>query len=134
MELCYLGVEKKCFEILEYNASYLRHASSSPNSFNHDTIGVAPHTMVEDDDDEDHDDGGAAHHINHFAGPEMSDEEPENWDAGSRTSSGLDETDDERDDDDDSDGQDQEPKEFKLREILFYDDKISIFKARHGKL
>jgi len=133
IELCYLGVEKKCFEILEYKSNYLRRASPSPNSFNHDTIGMTTHTMVEDDDDEDHD-GGAAHHINHFAAPEMSDDEGENWDAGSHASSGLDETDDERDDDEGGDGQDQGQKAFRLREILFYDDKISIFKARHGKL
>jgi hypothetical protein len=25
-------------------------------------------------------------------------------------------------------------KQFRLREILFYDDKVAIFKARHGKL
>jgi len=133
IELCYLGVEKKCFEILEYKSSYLRRASPSPNSFNHDTIGMTTHTMVEDDDDEDHD-GGAAQHIDHFVAPDMSDDEGENWDAGSHASSGLEETDDEHDDDEGGDGQDQGQKAFRLREILFYDDKISIFKARHGKL
>ncbi|KAK5949871.1 hypothetical protein OHC33_009056 [Knufia fluminis] len=133
IELCYLGVEKKCFEILEYKSSYLRRASPSPNSFNDNTIGITTHTMVEDDEDEDHDDGGAAHHIGHVAAPEMSDDEGDNWEMGSHTSSGLGET-DEEDDDEEADGQNQQRKAFRLREILFYDDKISIFKARHGKL
>ena len=134
IELCYLGIEKKCFEILEYRSSYLHRASTSPNDFNHSTIGVPTHTMADDDDEEDHDDGGTAHHMNHFNVADMSDDEGDNWDAGSHTSSDREGTDYERYDEEDGDGPDEQRKAFRLREILFYDDKISIFKARHGKL
>lgn len=140
MELCYLAIEKKCFEILEYKSSYLRRTgpsiTSRPLEYHGTTIGGTPHTMVEEEDDEDHEDGGAAHHINHFAAPELSDEEEDHWEMGSHGSSNLDETEDEHDEEEDGgSGEAGRGKlAFRLREILFYDDKISIFKARHGKL
>lgn len=133
IELCYLGVEKKCFEILEYKSSILRRTPSGPN--NTGTIGITTHITVEDEEDEDHDDGGAAHHIDHFS-TEHSDEEADNWDFNSQASSNLEETEDEDDEGGahTSHGTRKIPSTFRLREILFYDDKISIFKARHGKL
>lgn len=133
IELCYLGVEKKCFEILEYKSDFLRRTSPGPNHGG--TIGVTTHIMVEDEDDDDHDDSGAAHHVDHFS-TEQSDEDADNWDFNSQASSNLEETDDEEEDDGAGGGHGakKNPPTFRLREILFYDDKISIFKARHGKL
>lgn len=135
VELCYLGVEKKCFEILEYKSSILRRAPTGATHNHNGTIGITTHVTVEDEEDEDHDDGGAAHHIDHFSA-DQSDEDGDNWDANSQAFSNLEETEDE----DDEEGEDtsSNPRKnnsvFRLREILFYDDKISIFKARHGKL
>lgn len=42
--------------------------------------------------------------------------------------------DDDDDDDDEADDDSAGRVQFRLQEILFYDDKISIFKARHGVL
>lgn len=134
IELCYLGVEKKCFEILEYKSSVLRRTPSGPN--NSGTIGITTHITVEDEEDEDHDDGGAAHHIDHFSTEHSADEDADNWDFNSQASSNLEESEDEDfEDPERASHRDRKiPSTFRLREILFYDDKISIFKARHGKL
>lgn len=142
IELCYLGVEKKCFEILEYKSSFSRRTPvGAAHGNGNGTIGISTHVTVEDEDDEDHDDGGAAHHIDHFS-TEQSDEDADNWDFNSQASSNLEESDDEDDEDGEGryggaghgSGRRNQPPTFRLREILFYDDKISIFKARHGKL
>lgn len=148
IELCYLGVEKKCFELLEYKSNYLRRMSPASHSNNDliSPIGITTHSHahIEDEDDEDQDDGGAAHHMNmnlnlnmNFANIEAASDNGENWDVNSNVTSNIDETDNDDDDDDtqddDRDSQNKKPV-FRLREILFYDDKISIFKARHGKL
>lgn len=127
IELCYFGIEKKCYEILEYTSTMPRQSAASARL---GTIGVTTHTMIEDDEDDDidHDDGGAAHHT--FIAADLSEEE-DNDDTHSNVSSRADESDDEGMDDDQ---QSLREPEFQLREILFYDDKISIFKARHGKL
>lgn len=127
IELCYFGIEKKCYEILEYSSTMPRQSASSGRL---GTIGVTTHTMIEDDEDDDidHDDGGAAHHT--FIAADLS-EDDDNDDTNSNVSSRADDTEDEGTEDDQRSL--REP-EFQLREILFYDDKISIFKARHGKL
>lgn len=129
IELCYFGIEKKCYEILQYDPAVPRHATAESNRLG--TIAVTTHMTVEDEDEEDvdHDDGGAAHHMNNFAAPDLSDDE-DNDNTSSNVSSKVDDSDDEELPDE---PQKQIP-EFTLREILFYDDKISIFKARHGKL
>ncbi|KAJ9655709.1 hypothetical protein H2198_005506 [Neophaeococcomyces mojaviensis] len=143
IELCYLGVEKKCFEILEYKSNYVRRASPVNQSHNDltNTFGITTHTHahLDDEDDEDQDDGGTAHHMNlnmnmnQFGNLDAS-EDGDNWDVNSNATSNVDETDNDDDDqDDERDPQNKKPV-FRLREILFYDDKISIFKARHGKL
>ena len=45
-------------------------------------------------------------------------------------------SDDDPDDDDDDDSVqcDKKAPKLRLREILYYDDKVSIFKARHGRI
>ena len=77
---------------------------------------VSGHTESESEDNEDVDDHGhvSAHPVHAM----------------------VDDSDLESSDDDESieDMDKKKGKHFKLREILFYDDKISIFKARHGRV
>lgn len=129
IELCYFGIERKCYEILEYTSQAPRHAVTISNRLG--TVGSTTHSIVDnDEEDGDEDEGDAAQHVNHFATPDLSDEDDE--EGNSNTSSNVDDTDDDEEPSDENLVQ-REP-EFTLREILFYDDKISIFKARHGKL
>ena len=138
MQLCYLGLEKKCFEILEFKANAARRDSMMEyNGIGHNAniIGITTHTVVEEDEedeeeDEDmHDDGVHFQNGGYSAGLDGLDEEDQGWESGSQHSSS--ESDGENEEDDASAGQ---KVYFDLREILFYDDKVSIFKARHGKL
>jgi hypothetical protein len=131
LELCYLGIQSQCFEILE--CASLRKTSSSstdddisPNADGLHTSATATHnTSVH-----------APHH------DDSHDEEP--GDGEQHDDSDFDALSDEADNfSDDGDGSEdgggpsgsnhQKPT-WRLREILFYDDKISIFRARHGRL
>ncbi|KAF2144765.1 uncharacterized protein K452DRAFT_296160 [Aplosporella prunicola CBS 121167] len=131
LEICYMGISTKCFEVLEN-----KHPSSSESSsmtldgsgspfgqhvggggdglgFTDDEDDVDDEEDVEEEDGEETEEGG-------------SDEEDEPDDA----------FDDESDDEsfvhsDDGRGS---GSRLRLREILFYDDKVAIFKARHGRL
>lgn len=178
MELCYLGIENKCFEILEYKAQHARqnstrlHTDVSQDPPSTQLISAPYPTATSASDSDEPDDGGAAHHLAIDAQAEAMDAEAadyegsENWDLNSTAGSEIDQdqdhhdrTDDSDDHDDDDDdeaedeGQDNDHEEiyhghskaggrkkrkqkpaFRLREILFYDDKVSIFKARHGRL
>ena len=131
IELCYMGISSKCFEILEN-----RHMDDSLYS-NHDSTtspaNAGPGGVMIGDADEDSDADEEDHDEN--------DDEEE--DAGIANGTG-DIEDNESDVAEDSDansdaeghGTDYGRKRprLKLREILFYDDKVSIFKARHGEL
>lgn len=178
MELCYLGIEKKCFEILEYKAQHARQNSSRlQTDVSHDVpvnplLSPSYQAATSASDSEEHDDGGAAHHLtidSHAAVAAIYDhdaadeEDTENWDLNSTATSDMDQPDrtddssnesyDDNDDDEEEEDEERDSDEiyhgagkgkgkgkskrkpaFRLREILFYDDKISIFKARHGKL
>ena len=107
LELCYLGIHSKCFEILELDADRNVPVSGAiPVMQQHPTQGHVDSEEEDDDDQDDGDDGGDT---------DLSDSDQNDM------------TDDEQ--------HNTEPKkQFKLREILFYDDKVSIFKARHGRL
>ncbi|KAL9113965.1 MAG: hypothetical protein Q9227_002099 [Pyrenula ochraceoflavens] len=112
LELCYLGIQSKCFEILELPAG--------SKSFDASTTANNP-SSSDFDSDEDDDDGThpSVHHDVH------DDTESEISSAEHGDS----------DDDDLYGGESlKNVKHFKLREILFYDDKVSIFKARHGRI
>ncbi|EKD19356.1 uncharacterized protein L3040_009204 [Drepanopeziza brunnea f. sp. 'multigermtubi'] len=123
VELCYIGVSHKCFEILENRPHDDLHGSADAHS-------SAAHNDEEDEEDED--------------GSDEDDDEEEEEDNSTAIGAPLgidpDETESEmsdRDSDTDSwDGSDdgRSNVRLRLREILFYDDKVSIFKARHGKL
>ncbi|RAL16237.1 uncharacterized protein BO97DRAFT_410647 [Aspergillus homomorphus CBS 101889] len=115
--LTYVGLQSKCYEILESKdgdagGEYYDTDDSHSEGF---VPGGEDWAGSETNDDDEADDDGAASAI-HSLSDVSSD------DRGS------------------SDGEDSEldynrPRvSFRLREILFYDDKVAIFKARHGVL
>jgi hypothetical protein len=100
LELCYLAIQKQCYEVLESTAA-------------HGPVNGRPSILQsagESDDNEE-----SPHHA------------PEDESDLGLSSSESEET------GDDDPGERTKPS-FRLREILFYDDKIPIFRARHGKL
>lgn len=109
LKITYIGLETKCYQILEA-ASNGTDEFDDPQANDHSTMNgddsVFDPASLTDDDDEDVDGG---------------EQDPD------LLSSDLSE--------DDYDAELEESifrVRFKLQEILFYDDKISIFKARHG--
>ena len=99
IELCYLGVQHQCYEVLDYMATRKKVTS----------IDASPLQAGIDSEDE---------------VVEEHEEELSDFEVASSTGE---QTEDE--------GQEARPeRHFKLREILFYDDKVSIFRARHGRL
>jgi len=122
MELCYIGIMDKCFEIQEGN----RQSGDR---------GEPGTTLVEGDDDDDDDER---------RGLEEDDEdEASEDDAGAHTNPAMSTSfdDDEETEAEDSGAESAESEDseeghsrFRLREILFYDDKVDIFRARHGRL
>ncbi|KAH0542953.1 hypothetical protein FGG08_002722 [Glutinoglossum americanum] len=125
LEICYMGIMNKCFEILENRNNDEPQPISIPhiapiNNDPGDPIDDDDATEDEDDDEDDEENGPPAG----IPGIDSDDTDAEDSDPL-----------------DDSDGGDNyESEEFRsrpklrLREILFYDDKVAIFKARHGKL
>ncbi|TKA67591.1 hypothetical protein B0A55_08705 [Friedmanniomyces simplex] len=126
VELCYMGIANKCYEILENN----KHDwDGRPESH----LGMAGGGAMMDDavgsdaeeDDEDEDEDGEE---------DEEDDEVEEEGEGETESDDDDDEDDEADDSDSEAGGPEHAARLRLREILFYDDKVAIFKARHGRL
>ncbi|KAG4440458.1 hypothetical protein IFR05_004052 [Cadophora sp. M221] len=133
VELCYMGVSHKCFEILENRPHDDIHGSGDNHS---NAANGGPGGAQTDEEDEDEDEDGS---------DEDEDDEEEEDDNGTAIGAPLgvdpDETESEMSDHDNSDSDSWDGSDdgrsnvrLRLREILFYDDKVSIFKARHGKL
>ena len=130
IELCYLGIAAKCFEILESKQSgdlLFAYGDSSSSSANNGPGGIVngdPDEDSETDDDNEDDDAGDGDDAQGTSAFVDAD------------GNGSDNPDDSEaiSDDDDGDAGDERKRQLKLREILFYDDKVSIFKARHGQL
>ena len=130
VELCYLGIATKCFEILEKKPHSKRNSSNNGTSATSEDVDEdsADDDFHQSEDDDEHENGGATTPVS-AAPPAVA-------------STSIDtEEDEDHDDDDDSRSSSEEEVEppavklkYKLREILFYDDKISIFRARHGRL
>lgn len=133
IELCYMGIMKKCFEILENkrpdydlrgDANALLPDGVAGGSGAMDMPAGADGSASDDDDDDDED-----------------DEDDDDLDGG--LGGDGDETESDASDETPTDSEDEDsystvddrigPK-LRLREILFYDDKVAIFKARHGRL
>lgn len=138
IELCYIGISDKCFEILENRPHEDSRRSQHPSttSDDHNTI----ETPTDDEDGGDEDEGSDEEDDE----DEDDDQEDEHDDDDGSTAAMVaidpDETEYELSDHDDSDtdsfvsADESVNVRLRLREILFYDDKVAIFKARHGKL
>jgi hypothetical protein len=103
MELCYLGVQGQCFELLEGQTG---NRGPSPQPL---AVMNADNNLDSDDNDD------------------MDDDDLDDGEDDLLNDSLEDETEDES-------AAEMGKMGFRLREILFYDDKVSIFRARHGKL
>lgn len=124
MELCYMGIATKCFEILEgEDASLSTHDLATTPVFNGPDEGDSNEDSDDDheNDDDDNDDATATGAV------------PPSDAGGSETDSQNGSLGNSDDESVDSEGGRRRPK-FRLREILFYDDKVTVFKARHGRL
>ena len=123
VQLCYLGIRNKCFEILE--------KKQKPKSSTH---GAATDDADSDDDSDEHDSNDEDNDSDGSGDPSTASA-PVPAPAPHDDDSEADYTPDTDDDDDGRSSSTGGRKvKYKLREILFYDDKISIFKARHGRL
>jgi hypothetical protein len=131
VELCYMGVSHKCFEILENRPHDEGHGPTDTHS---SLANGGPGGAVTDDEEGSEEEG---------SDEEEEEEEEEEEDSGTAIAPQIDpdETESEISDHEDSDTDSSDGSEdgrskvrLRLREILFYDDKVAIFKARHGKL
>jgi hypothetical protein len=126
VELCYLGISNKCFEIIESrktpatNYDEVTGPADGPSDHlsDDDDDGDGSDDDVEDDDDEEDEDDGTATEAVEADGSSYPESDP--WDSDAESSQGS--------------VDDRHKMSLRLREILFYDDRIAIFKARHMRL
>ncbi|ESZ90036.1 hypothetical protein SBOR_9579 [Sclerotinia borealis F-4128] len=140
VELCYVGISHKCFEILENRPH--EEPSHLPNDPHTSAANGDPTTDDEDDDedgseeDEDEDDeedeDGEEDDNGTAIAPIDPDETEDELSDGEEDDDGGESDEDSWDGANDCDGKGK--VRLRLREILFYDDKVAIFKARHGRL
>ncbi|KAF6818618.1 hypothetical protein CSOJ01_01783 [Colletotrichum sojae] len=140
IQLCYVGIYTKCFEILESKPVEESGVSMTSVAPDH---GVIAHNSGVDADDEDEEDDNVGTDAESTSQMDEDTSEEEDNDEDDTQASVVDAEDTQseasaaQDSDDESlrDG-DHGPlrPRLRLREILFYDDKVAIFKARHGRL
>ena len=124
MQLCYMGIASKCFEVLEVKST-------------NDNFGVHEISPFLDPL---HSDAGDSNLDSDLEDGDVEEDDINDQATFDLETSDLDETETEgsdsmNDSDDDSfDDEEQTKTRLRLREILFYDDKVSVFKARHGRL
>ncbi|KAI9730136.1 MAG: hypothetical protein M1834_006129 [Cirrosporium novae-zelandiae] len=119
IELCYVGLRTKCFEILEGKPGDGRDGYDDPMNLDHGSTGAGDSDGESDDEETDDDDDGDTGTVPAGDPFDSQSDTSSNPYASSEDGSVLDER--------------FEPK-LRLREILFYDDKVSVFKVRHGRL
>lgn len=130
IELCYMGILKKCFEILEnrdHDDSRFSSHDSRTNPAHSGPGGVDDSDEDTDGTDDDHDDAEDSDNSPAAAAGASHDSEETESDAAADSAGDT-------DDEGHEHGRGKGSPKFRLREILFYDDKITIFKARHGRL
>ena len=116
LKIAYIGLQTKCYQILEARSDdnpldfddNPTADQSPPHSDDEEEGWVSPQQNHDTDDSED-DDGGTA-------GDNLNSSDPDDYDS---------EADEE---------QSASRIRYRLQQILFYDEKVSIFKARHGVL
>ena len=155
IELCYLGIANKCFEILESRRSPRPVGGGGvARAWDEDQHGyhMGSPGLVEEDEDEDEEDEDEDDDEDEDAESDDAEDDAHDDDGDDDDDEHDDEDDDEADLDADADLTDSESEAsdasddaagagayphdrlLRLREILFYDDKVAIFKARHGRL
>ncbi|KAJ9319012.1 hypothetical protein DTO271D3_600 [Paecilomyces variotii] len=115
IQLCYLGIRKKCYEIIERTSKQdaFDDVEISQDDLSPDSGGPEDEDEINnDDEDADSDDFSDGNN----------DYDSDIFDSASASES------------DDNFHASRSRVSFRLREILFYDDKVSIFRARHGEL
>ncbi|KAL4887195.1 hypothetical protein BJY04DRAFT_213149 [Aspergillus karnatakaensis] len=113
ISLSYVGIQNKCFELLEGKGNEFEFAETD-EAHSEGFVPGAENWPGSDTNEEDSDD-------------DEEDAPDSHSDLSSEDRRSL--------DDDDASDFDSRPRvSFRLREILFYDDKIAIFKGRHGVL
>lgn len=113
LKIAYIGLQTKCYQILE--------ARSDDNPLDFDDNPMTDHSPPASDDEDE------------WASPPNHESDDSDDDAGAADQDLL---------SSDPDDYDTEPEEeqnasrirYRLQQILFYDEKVSIFKARHGVL
>lgn len=142
IQLCYVGIVNKCFEILE--APVIGGSGGVDNMgqnshHHHHHVGAVSVTDGDEEDEEEGDD-------NHSEADETEDEdegEEDDDDANTNPDAATDQEEDgfhEGSEEGESDAEssflefENSHSVLRLREILFYDDKVAIFKARHARL
>ncbi|GJC91879.1 F-box domain-containing protein [Colletotrichum higginsianum] len=144
IQLCYVGISTKCFEILE--SKPVEENGASTTSITTDPAVTGHDSGIDGEDEEEDEEDGTDDETASQVDEETSEEEGEDddtpasavdvEDSQSEASAAAQDSDDDDDDDDsmrDVDCNHSRPR-LRLREILFYDDKVAIFKARHGRL
>ncbi|KAI1208752.1 uncharacterized protein F4807DRAFT_132652 [Annulohypoxylon truncatum] len=130
IQLCYVGIGSKCFEILETRPSDVSGGGSGSGDQGQGAI------VIEEDDDNEDDGSEADEETEEDDDDDVNDDENSN---GSQADAGDDLTDVSDDAESEADSVQEgdlggSAARFRLREILFYDDKVAIFKARHARL
>ncbi|KAI4800099.1 hypothetical protein E4T44_11784, partial [Aureobasidium sp. EXF-8845] len=118
LEICYLGIMKKCFEVLEQKPGFSNTDRGRPG-INDDSGSEEEDDNDEGSVDEDDEDG---------------DEDGDDDDDDDSEDTASDSTGTYEDSELGSEEDETDLPSLRLREILYYDDKVSIFKARHGRL
>ncbi|KAI8965909.1 hypothetical protein F5Y11DRAFT_310761 [Daldinia sp. FL1419] len=136
IQLCYVGIGSKCFEILETRSSDSSNGGSDAGLGGHHNEDVP---VVIDMDDGNDDDGSEADEETEEDDDDDDDDDENEDNANAGAGDGDDMTDVSDDAESETDSlQDDDTAgsaaRLRLREILFYDDKVAIFKARHGRL
>jgi hypothetical protein len=124
IELCYMGLSTKCFEILENRASNYDLRHDGMNEGDGAGAGYVPHDpIISDDESEATED-------------EDEDEMEGGIDAGDGEETDSDSSDDIHDDSDDESLLQENMKgpKLRVREILFYEERVEAFRRRHGVL
>lgn len=140
IQLCYVGISTKCFEIMETKLSEAPGLGSgllndsigpvNPVNGHSNSMDQPPAEVDEATDDEENnteDDDAISQDSSQDEGTPTSPTHPDETQSEDQHPS-------DEDSDDDSFVEPAAQTRLRLREILFYDDKVAIFKARHGRL
>ena len=125
LELCYVGIGEKCFEIMEGSAKDDRFARVDSNEWSsHPAEDSESDTDGEDDDEDGLEDDWAP------SDASSGDDDNDNGNADAQS----DTLDEDMSDGSMSDCDSHPKKQFKLREILFYSERVEVFKVRNATL